>query len=305
MAQNEAAPFDWSHAERWARVRMATARPAVLVASRFCRSRGVALRALLVEDPPRRERYDGRPRKRRARRTRVFDAADVEVLAAVALQAVYAMGIVDRFLAALITAPDDAGRCWRLFEMRRRPTMHVALPRGCWTKEAPSRNWAFRVVHDAVRTRRTVRWPSRRRCWTPAPTSCATCASPQTVTGRRLEPIGGAARVAEERLDELFASARGWPKRAKSARASGPTFSKRCSTPSRRSDNPGGAPARGRNVDTLVSWADVEAASDADAKETALYQAAAETTSCGGTAATIALLPGLVTTGASTACVGA
>jgi hypothetical protein len=133
VAQNEAAPFDWSDAERWARVRMATGLTPSWSYKPLLSDDGLALRALLVEEgmvtggaPPKVGDIEAShdllastpPAFVKALRAvpLVFpDAAGVEVLAAVQGCKPFNVGVVDRFLAALIRLRATSGMVLELF----------------------------------------------------------------------------------------------------------------------------------------------------------------------------------------------
>ena len=120
VAHNEAAPFDWSHAERWARVRMATGLWPRETYKPLLSDDGLALRALLVEEgmvtggaPPKVGDIEAShdllastpPAFVKALRAvpLVFpDAAGFAVLAIVRGCKQWNSGFVDRFLEALI-----------------------------------------------------------------------------------------------------------------------------------------------------------------------------------------------------------
>ena len=133
VAQNEAAPFDWSHAERWARVRMATGLTPSWSYKPLLSDDGLALLALLVEEgmvtggaPPKvgdiEASYDLLASTPPAFVTAVRavplvfpDAAGFAVLATVRGCKPSGVRKVDRFLAALIRLRATSGTVLELF----------------------------------------------------------------------------------------------------------------------------------------------------------------------------------------------
>ena len=350
VAHSEAAPFDWSHAERWARVRMATGLWPRETYKPLLSDDGLALLALLVEEgmvtggaPPKvgdiEASYDLLASTPAAFVTAlravsvVFpDAAGVEVLDAVRRE--MPMGyatVTDRFLAALIrlratsdgvleelfadaTAMAAARRetgvqpCYFAFLLDERGALvrRLLSERSVPCEEPVTLDEVDDAYAALLRMKPSPFYQALLLLDPGADLELAddvrvACCSLNWgwTSDRGLQPfLEVLLGSLENGSDELFASA----SRLAEARRARPGF-----PPSRLkalldAEDDAGMIIRaalrraGANVDTLVSWADVKAASDAlEAEETALYQAVvAVGLERDGTAATIVAMRGIV-----------
>ena len=347
VAQNEAAPFDWSDAERWARVRMKTGLLPQRSYKPLLSDDGLALRALLVEEgmvtggaPPKVDDIEAshdllasKPPAfvlaLRAGSVVISDAAGFEVLAAVRQYDSTYVGAVDRFLAALIrrrTTPDGvleelfedatavaAARCetgaWPCFYEWLLDERGAVVRRLLSERSVPcAEPVTLDDVKDAyaalLRKKPSPFYEALKRLDPGADpvraddvrVACYSIEDWSWTGDWGLEPflellIG----LLKDRSDGLFADA----SRLALALRECPDFRPYRLKTLLDTEDDAGATIRaalagaGANVDTLVSWADVEA--EFRGRDTALYQAAADVGLVrDGNAATIAALRGIV-----------